>query len=278
MKRVYLLAYPAGHSVSPAMQNAAFAERGLDVRYEALEVPPAELPEVVARFRGNEVLGANVTIPHKLAVMPLLDELTAAAQAIGAVNTIVNRDGYLVGHNTDADGFSRALADLASDPSGRTALLLGAGGAARAVAFALLSSGVARLDIYNRTQERARALAGDFQALGWIEVVTSEELPDSVSSADLLVNSTSVGMEQGGVTEDISPLPVGVVPSGVVVDLVYRPPETRLLREARVAGCLTQNGLPMLIYQGAEAFKLWTSQSAPVEVMFRAARDQLVPR
>ncbi len=278
MKRVYLLAYPAGHSVSPAMQNAAFAERGLDVRYEALEVPPAELPEVVARFRGNEVLGANVTIPHKLAVMPLLDELTAAAQAIGAVNTIVNREGYLVGHNTDADGFLLALADLASDPSGRSALLLGAGGAARAVAFALLSSGVARLDIYNRTQERARALAGDFQALGRIEVVTPEKLSNSVSSADLLVNSTSVGMEQGGVTEDISPLPVGVAPSGVVVDLVYRPPETRLLREARAAGCLTQNGLPMLIYQGAEAFRIWTSQPAPVEVMFRAARDQLVPR
>ncbi len=276
MKRVFLLAHPAGHSVSPAMHNAAFAALGIEARYEARDVAPADLSEVVAFLRTPDVLGANITIPHKLAVLPLLDTLTDAAVAVGAVNTVVDR-GRLLGHNTDASGFLRALReDAGFELAGATAVVLGAGGAARAAVYALLRAGVARLHIYNRTSDKARALATDFGTLGEVGVLGEETLPEAVRRADLLVNTTSVGMERGGVDPDASPLPAGVLPeTGLVCDLVYRPERTRLLRDAHAAGLQTQNGLPMLVYQGAEAFRCWTGRNAPTGVMFGAARSAL---
>ena len=277
MKRVYLLAHPAGHSLSPVMHNAAFEVLGFEAHYQAHDVLPGDLAEAVADLRDLGVLGANVTIPYKLSVLPLLDELTDAARAVGAVNTIINREGNLLGHNTDVGGFLRALReDGRLELKNTTAVLLGAGGAARAVVCALLGAGVARLQLYNRTSEKARALATDFATLGQIEVLSEASLAAAVRQADLLVNTTSVGMERGGVNPDVSPLPESVLPeTGFVCDLVYRPERTRLLKDAELKGLRTQNGLAMLVYQGAESFDCWTEREAPVQVMVRAARAAL---
>jgi shikimate dehydrogenase len=279
MKRVYLLAYPAAHSLSPAMHNAVFEHLGIEGRYEALEVPPERLPEAVQQLRTRDVYGANVTIPHKLAVMALVDELTDAARTVGAVNTIVNVHGRLTGHNTDASGFLRALVEDAHfSPRDKRAVVLGAGGAARAVVYALLTAGVAGLELYNRTPAKGQALAAAFSSLGPVRVLDPERLAERVHGADLLVNTTSVGMEHGGHDPDVSPLPTGLLPyQGLVCDIVYRPARTRLLKDAAVAGLATQNGLPMLVYQGAEAFRTWTGHDAPASVM-RAAAEEVLAR
>ena len=276
MKRVELFAYPAWHSLSPAMHNAAFESLGLDARYFAREVPPEELPAAVGALRGPDCWGANLTIPHKEAVLPLLDDLSAEARAVGSVNTIVRQGERLVGHSTDISGFLKALAELRVDLAGRRVLLLGSGGAGRAVAYALLLSGVGELVLWNRTRERAERLRDDFAGLGEIRVVGSEELAECGPRSQLVVNSTSVGMMREGVRTDETPLAARHLPNeGAVVDLVYRPAETRLLREARQAGLETQNGLPMLVYQGAESFSLWTGHDAPVELMRAEAKRML---
>ena len=273
--KVFLLAHPAGHSLSPVMHNAAFEQLGIAAHYEALDVPPDVLEETVNALRNADCYGANVTVPHKLAVVPFMDELTEAAKAIGAVNTIINMNGKLLGHNTDASGFLRALREGWGEfLTGKTAVMLGAGGAARAVAYALLSENV-RVRVHNRTVEKAQALVAAFEALGDISVL-DEGLESAVRTADLLINTTSVGMARGGVDPKTSPLPAGVLPSsGFVCDLVYRPAKTKLLRDAEAAGLATQNGLPMLVYQGAEAFERWTGREAPVEVMFQVLRKRL---
>jgi shikimate dehydrogenase len=259
------------------MHNAAFKELGLEARYEALDVLPEALALVMVMLRGREVYGANVTIPHKRAVIPYLDEVDAAARRIGAVNTIVNRGGKLTGHNTDAAGFLRALReDGGFEPEGKKVVMLGAGGSARAVAYALLAAKVASLGVFNRTLERAERLASDFETLGPLAVLTGAELEPAVTSADLLVNTTSVGMAHDGRDPDVSPLPSGLLPRrGMVCDLIYRPARTRLLREAQAAGLKVQDGLPMLVYQGALAFSLWTGQEVPVEGMAGAAAAAL---
>lgn len=253
------------------MHNAAFRHLGIEASYQAWDIPPAELAAAVARLREPGVYGANVTIPHKLEVMPFLDEVSKVAKTIGAVNTIVNRQGRLLGTNTDAVGFSRALGDVGVRPAGISAVMLGAGGAARAVAYALLTAGVRLLLVYNRTPARAERLARDFAALGAIAVVPTSELPICIGAADLLVNTTSVGMV--GSKGDDLPLPELWLPrQGVVVDIIYRPSRTRLLREAQAAGLTIQNGLPMLVYQGAESFSLWTGEQSPARAMLEAAR------
>ena len=259
------------------MHNAAFAELGLDARYEALDVTSDELPEVMTRLREDRVYGANVTVPHKLTVLPFMDELTDAAQAMGAVNTIINRDGRLVGDNTDATGFLRGLIEDADlEPRGRRAVLLGAGGAGRAVAYALLNAGVGRLQIFNRTQEKAEGLALEFSDYGNIETVDFRGLDTAVRGADLLVNTTSVGLEHEGVDPELSPLPPGLLPhQGLVCDLIYRPEKTRLLRDAEGEGLRVQNGVPMLVYQGAESLHLWTGENAPIATMMRAVQEAL---
>lgn len=275
MKRVFLLAHPAGHSISPAMHNAAFQDLGIDAYYEALDVAPEKLAPVVEGFREPDVLGSNVTIPHKLAVMPLMDELTDTAKAIGAVNTIINKEGKLLGHNTDATGYLRALQEEAHyNPKGKTALMLGAGGAARAIVYALLKNGVSRLSIYNRTATKAQKLADEFSHLGHVSMVS--DLEAEARATDLLINTTSVGMEHNGLDPNTSPLAEGLLPEqGFVSDIVYRPAKTKLLRDAQSKGLATQNGLAMLIYQGAESFEHWTKQKPNAQVMFAAAKEAL---
>lgn len=275
-----IFGYPLAHSLSPAFQQAAFNHYGLDARYLAWETPPDALSAEVAKLRGGDFIGANVTIPHKQAVMALLDEVDPLAAAIGAVNTIVKRGGRLVGYNTDAHGFMRALKeDAAFEPSGRRALLLGAGGAARAAAFALCQEGVASLAIANRTLERAAALASELNSDGAsISAIAADDaaLNDAALNADLIVNSTSVGMRHGG-AEGQTPLAGGLIPHGAVaLDMVYNPQHTPLLAAARSAGARAVGGMPMLIYQGAAAFEMWTGRVAPVEAMFAAGNVALM--
>jgi shikimate dehydrogenase len=273
-----LIGWPVAHSVSPAMHNAAFAHLGLDWRYVALPVAPEPAARVGEAVRGLRALGfrgANVTVPHKQAVMPHLDRLSPAAQAIGAVNTIlVEPDGALAGDNTDAPGFVADLRAYGVEPAGRRVLVLGAGGSANAVTYGLLAAGAAEVAILNRTASRTDALVaqlrGHFPDRPVVNLGT-EAGGAAVAGFDLVVNCTSLGMTPH---VDASPLPaaVGWRPGQVLYDLVYNPPATRLMRDAAAGGARVIGGLGMLVRQGALAFERWTSQAAPVAVMVAAAR------
>lgn len=273
-RRAGIIGHPVSHSLSPVFQQAAFAHCGLDVVYERWDTPLADLPARVANLRHPEVLGANVTVPHKEHVIPLIDEVGGLAARAGAVNTIVNREGRLLGFNTDGPGFAAALRREAFfEPAGRSFLLLGAGGAARGIALALLEARAAAVDIWNRTPDRAAALARDLGA----PARALADLPQ-LAGYDCLVNCTTVGMK-GGPDPGGIPCPLDTASPGLlVVDIVYAPRETPLLREAAARGLRTLDGLPMLIYQGALAFELWTGLPAPVDVMTRAAENELARR
>ncbi|MFN3390265.1 MAG: shikimate dehydrogenase [Meiothermus ruber] len=248
------------------MHEAALRAAGLEGSYQALETPPAFLHARLLEVRRG-FAGVNVTIPHKESVLEYLDEISPEAKAIGAVNTIVCDQGRLIGYNTDALGFIYALDEAGIAYRNKKALILGAGGAARAIAYALKEAG-ARVAVYNRTRERAMALC---EAMG-LQLISEPLLATEVLGCDLLINTTSVGLKDPG----SSPLPPGLLPqAGVVVDIVYSPPTTRLLHEAREAGRVTLGGLPMLVWQGALAFELWTGIKPDVQVMYAAARAGL---
>lgn len=272
-----IIGHPVAHSLSPSFQSAAFAYCGLDVRYELWDTTAAELPARALKLRSPDCLGANVTIPHKEAVIPLIDELGDQSARVGAVNTIVNRGGRLFGFNTDGPGFVDALRGEARfDPAGASFLLLGAGGAARGIAFALAEAQVSRIGIANRTPDRARRLAEDVAATGVVAGVVAPG--DSLATYDCVVNCTSLGME-GGPGDAVLPCDTSLLrPGALVVDIVYVPEETTFLGRARDTGHPTLGGLPMLVYQGARAFQLWTGIPAPIEVMFNAARAALAQR
>ena len=274
-----IFGYPLEHSISPRFQQAAFDHCSLDVSYKAWSVATDRLELEVRKLRDDGYLGANVTVPHKERVGAYLDDLEPLARALGAVNTIVKEDGRLVGYNTDAHGFMEALRkDGACDPKGLSVLVLGAGGAARAAVFALVDAGVASLTIANRTLARAELLAGEYEAASAdVEAVPMQEpaLAAVCKKADLIVNTTSMGMRHG-TAEMETPLKASSIRAQTIVyDLVYNPAETPLLVEAKAAGAKTLGGLPMLVYQGAASFELWTGTPAPVEVMFEAARKAL---
>ncbi|MCS7207483.1 MAG: shikimate dehydrogenase [Dehalococcoidia bacterium] len=271
--RVGIIGYPVGHSLSPRMHQAAFSALGLDIRYEAWETPPQVLPQRIQSLRNGDILGANVTIPHKEAVLPLLDTLTPTARAIGAVNTIVHRHGTLLGENTDAPGFLRAVQEAGCPPQGKRVLILGAGGSARAVAYALAQAGVGSLTIAARTPDRAYAIARlltvPVVCIPWEE----EALTRAAAGADLIVHCTPLGMAHTPAAGDTPLRAEQIPPSVVVYDLVYTPEQTPLLREAQRAGARAVGGLGMLVHQGALAFELWTGRPAPIEVMWRAVRS-----
>lgn len=281
-KRIFLIGHPVGHSVSPAFQQAALDHYAMDVRYEAMDVDATSLSQAVSRLRDPDVMGANVTVPHKQAVIALIDELDEEARLIGAVNTIENRDGALVGHNTDAQGFLKALKEESGfDPEGKVALVLGAGGAARAVVVALAGAGAKSLVVANRTLERAevlveavRPMVPSAEAVA-LHIPNSESLAPVAARSQLIVNCTTLGM-RSGMGRGTTPLKEGFIPSqALVFDLVYNPPETPLMRQAATAGARVLGGLPMLVYQGAASFELWTGKDAPIKVMFKAAEKAL---
>jgi shikimate dehydrogenase len=310
--RTGLLGWPLGHSVSPAMHNAAFRELGLDGCYDALPTPPERLAETIAGLAAAGYRGVNVTIPHKQAVMPLLDELSPAAQAIGAVNTIMVRPvnsihrqkaqrplrawetddspapegasyvqpgisipgtATLRGDNTDWLGFLHPLDARGFDLAGKAALLLGAGGSARAIVYALVQRGLAHLSIWARNLARAAALAQHARSLApSLTIHQFTNSPFTISHCpDLIINTTPLGMWPH---VDASPWPVDqpLPTHALVYDLVYRPERTRFLQQAEAAGCATQGGLEMLVVQGAAAFEFWTGQKPPLGVMLAAAR------
>ncbi len=268
MPRLGVLGWPVAHSRSPAMHNAALGALGLAPawRYQLLPVPPELLAETVRALPGAGFLGANVTIPHKEAALALADTATQAARAIGAANSLTfGADATIAADNTDAPGLIDALP---APPRGRSALVLGAGGSARAAAWALREAGAGDVAVWNRTPERARRLAAD---LG----VRSVDRP---IAADLLVNCTSVGLDDRGPgLKDLALDADALGTYACVVDLVYRPGGTALLTEARRQGCVVVDGIEVLVRQGARSLEAWTGRPAPVEVMRRAARANRSP-
>lgn len=282
MKKILLLGDPVAHSRSPAMHNAALAQLGLEVTYEALRTSAAELPARVEALRGPEFLGANVTLPHKQAVVPLLDALEDAAAQIGAVNTIYKADdGALTGANTDAPALLDDLTEAGFNPQGARVVLLGASGAARAAAYALAHTRIEALVVANRSLERAEELLADLLlAISDQDGLTifgeappplialslaDPELAEELAVCDLLINATAVGWQPGE-----TPLPDPPVgPDCLVYDMVYRP--TRFLAEAAARGAQTRDGRGMLVRQGALALTRFTGRVAPVDVMWQAA-------
>ena len=257
-----VLGHPVAHSRSPAMHNAAFAELGLDWLYVKLPVPPALFEETVRALPASGYRGANVTIPHKIAALGLADRATPAARGAGAANTLTFAgDGAIEADNTDAGGFLDAVG---GSPRGRTALVLGAGGAGRAVAWALREEGAAQVAVWNRTPERAIELARELEVDHVVRPM----------AADIVVNTTSVGLEpEGGRGEAIAALGIdGLEPPAVVVDLVYAAATTPVLAWGERKGARLVDGLEVLVRQGARSFELWTGRSAPLEVMRSAVR------
>lgn len=266
-KRVVLIGHPVAHSLSGAMQQAAFDALGIDASYELWDRPPIELADAIAELRGEAFLGANVTIPHKERVVPMVDKLTEEAHATGAVNTLTREGKRLVGHNTDVAGFKVALDDLVGrQKMPRLAVVLGAGGGARAVVYGLIREGFQRVIVFNRHLHRAEGLVKHFgrtaahmelRAMPWHESIIEAE----VAKTKVLINATSIGL-----TADVSPVPAEVLHDDLLVlDLIYA--RTRLLQDAATAGATTSDGETMLLHQGAAAFTLWTGQPAPLELM-----------
>ncbi len=285
MKQAGIIGYPVSHSLSPRMHQAAFDALGIEAHYALWETQPVMLAERIASLRSSQVLGANVTIPFKEDVVPFVDECDPRAMRIGAINTVVNQNGHLVGYNTDAPGFIQALAGFVSPPfdaQGKRAAILGTGGAARAAAVALLENGIDELALLGRTESHVTALVHHLQTL-LIEaqgifsskiprinrfLLGSTEANTFLSNADVVVNATPVGLKAGDTTLlfDINVLPT----KALVMDMIFNPPLTPFLRVAQARGCRVLNGLSMLLYQGALSFELWTGHPAPIEIM-RAA-------
>ncbi len=267
---------PIEHSMSPVMHNAAFKNEGVDYVYLPFRVKKEELGKAIEGMRALNIRGLNITIPHKVAVIQFLDELDPLADKIGAVNTIVNNDGVLTGYNTDATGFLQALLERGIEPRGKSVVILGAGGASRAISFILAERG-SSLVILNRTWDKAKVCADRiseiFQSEATALKLNRENLAAALSQADILVNATSVGM-----SPNINETPVTsnlLKPSLVVFDIVYNPIKTRLQREAEAAGATVISGLDMLVWQGALAFEKWTGLKAPVGVMREKVIDVL---
>lgn len=259
---------PIEHTLSPIMYNSAFKKLGLDYVYVPFRVAKEDLSKAIEGMRALKFKGLNVTIPHKVSVIPFLDKLDFLAERIGAVNTIVNNDGILIGCNTDATGFLQALLEKGIEPKGKNVVVLGAGGASRAVSFILVEKG-ANLVILNRTLNKATELANQISKIFQREVkalpLDKDNLTKTLKEADILVNTTSVGMSPN--SEETLVTSCFIKSSLIVFDIVYNPLKTKLLKEAETAGAKAIGGLDMLVWQGALAFEIWTGIKAPIELM-----------
>ncbi len=263
---VGLFGRPVAHSLSPLMHNAAFEYQQLPFAYAAFEIQNDQVKEAVEAIRALGMRGVNVTIPHKVAVMPYLDRIDPLAERIGAVNTIVNEQGELIGYNTDGAGFVRSLVEETEiELRDLTITMLGAGGAARAVACTLAEAGVQKINIVNRSLGRAETLASFLSPMVAVEVLPFTQAKEAVAESSLLINTTSIGMfphmeempvESECLRQDL-----------IVSDLIYNPLETKLIQQAKERGAVHHSGVGMFINQGALAYELWTGQAAPVNKM-----------
>jgi shikimate dehydrogenase len=257
---------PIRHSKSPIMLNRAFLEKGINGVYAAFHVSPSQLEQAITGIRGLGFRGLNVTIPHKVEVMAFLDEVHEGARAAGAVNTIVNDNGRLIGYNTDGIGYVRSLKEeVQPDLSGKKIVVLGAGGAARGILWALSQEKPASILLANRTEEKAQELAASFTPELRISAIPWSSLREACGNADVVINTTSVGM-----SPNIDAVPIDATwlkPGSIASDLIYNPLKTAFLQQAEGHGCRIHSGLGMFIYQGAYAFEYWTGQPAPTSAM-----------
>ncbi|WP_163328224.1 shikimate dehydrogenase [Desulfurobacterium thermolithotrophum] len=269
-----IIGHPVKHSLSPLMQTAAFKALGIDAVYVPFDVEPENLGEAVGGLRALNVKGFNVTVPFKEEVIEYLDFVDEDAEFLGAVNTVKNEDGKLTGYNTDADGFLKSLIEEGVELKGKKVTMFGAGGAARAVGYAVLKGGAKFLNIVNRNFSKGKIVGELLGKRGNVLVFPLRE--DSVATllkdTDIIINTTSVGMKP----DDPLLFDYSLIPEGItVVDIIYNPAETLLLKAAKEKGCKIINGLGMLIYQGAIAFEIWTEKKAPVDVMKRVLEEEI---
>lgn len=273
-----ILGYPVGHTLSPLMHKVAAEYHSLDLIYLAFSVKPENLPAALAGIKALGINGVNLTIPHKEAAIPLVDELSEEAQLIGAINTIVLTNAKLIGHNTDGQGFITSLEnDAGESPTGKSVLLIGAGGAARAIAIQLAIAGTKKIIIANRNLYRAQNLKSHIEEYFKKTSVYAiplgrETLIPYIEDTEIIINATPTGMS----SDDTLILPgERLNPRQLVCDIVYRPLNTPLLQAAKAQGCKTLDGLGMLIYQGALAFKLWTGLDMPVDLVRKRLLQKL---
>ncbi|MBI3962155.1 MAG: shikimate dehydrogenase [Deinococcus sp.] len=273
---VGVFGYPVDENPTVIMQEAAFRAAGLNWRYLTIKVPPEALADAVTGLKAFGMRGINLTIPHKRAIIPFLDQLTPAAELIGAVNTVVNKDGKLLGENTDGKGFIMGLRqDAKLDPAGRSAVVLGAGGAARAIAVELALAGAKRIIVVNRTPERGQELVGllNKRTKATAEYVPWQKPYSVPAGIDTLVNATSIGLFPN--VNDVPKVDMVSIRKGLLVcDVIPNPPVTAFMKAAGKRGATVMSGLPMLVYQGAIGFKLWTGVEAPVAAMRQALEKE----
>lgn len=258
MKQLYgVIGNPIGHSLSPVMHNDAFEHLNMDAHYHAFLVEEEALGEAVTGLKALGISGFNVTTPHKVAIMEYLDEIAPLARQIGAVNTVVHRDGKLIGYNTDGIGFVRALQSISEDPlQEKRILLIGAGGASRAIYFSLADVGVKEIDIANRTRDKAKNLISGCMANVNSHALSLECAAENQGEYDIIIQTTTIGMHPH---VEYTPLEIRSLKQGTIVsDIIYNPFETKILGDAKEQGAIIQNGIDMFVYQGALAFEMWT--------------------
>ncbi len=272
MEKLYgVIGDPISQTLSPSMHNAAFNHHGLSAKYLPFHVTPGQLSQAIEGVRGLGVAGLNVTIPHKVSVMNLLDEIDPLAMRIGAVNTIVNENGKLIGYNTDGAGYVSSLKHIMAERNldEHSILIVGAGGAARAIYYTLLEEGVKKVAIANRTIETAKQLIQSNNT----NVMSLSDAEDVVDDYDIIINTTSIGMYP--FLENM-PIQLGKIKEKTIVsDIIYNPIETKWLKQARKLGAQTQNGIDMFVFQGALAFEKWTGIYPSVEVMRKIVLTKL---
>ncbi|MBP2241703.1 shikimate dehydrogenase [Cytobacillus eiseniae] len=274
MKKLFaVIGDPIAHSISPAMHNNLFQTYEIDAHYQPLQVKRESLKEAVIGLKAIGIAGFNITVPHKETIIPLLDKLDPLAEAIGAVNTVVNVNGELVGYNTDGSGYLQGLLTELPKLKEKNILIIGAGGAARAIYFTLAESGVQRLDICNRTTQKAEALIYDCPFSVHSDAIGIEEAEKNLADYQLLIQTTPIGMNP-----NIERIPLSLHnlnTDAFVSDIIYNPLETKILREAKNKGAKIQNGLDMFVNQGALAFEKWTGIFPNTENMKNLVHTQL---
>jgi len=258
MKKLYaVIGNPIAHSMSPLMHNDLFQHYGIDAYYHAFAITKEQLADAIKGFRAMNISGFNVTVPHKVAIIPLLDDIDLLARSIGAVNTVVNENGRLVGYNTDGSGYVQGLLTELSNLKNKKVLVIGAGGAARAIYFTVAYEGVTHIDLTNRTIAKAESLVKECPYEVQSNVLELKEAEEQLEHYDIIIQTTSIGMSPHTECKVLSLH--NLKESAFVSDIVYNPLETLLLRQAREKGARTQNGIQMFVHQGALAFEKWTN-------------------